>query len=184
MIAVFGNIRCSVDEPPNVAVDRAPVSQRPLIAHEMRFTLRQGLRASRAQRPWFRILHCRPDASPAAGPHVGPLVKALHFLHAPRLSAHELSARRPLIVRSRLPVFADPHRCSRSRIDTRGQRIRRQAVRTCDYIFGVSNACVSLAPFRAAAKSVCLRPSFALASAWINAVLRTSSVVSGIAPLS
>jgi hypothetical protein len=58
-----------------------------------------------------------------------------------------------------------------------------QVVGTSAYILGVSNTCASLALLCAAAKSVCLRPSLALASACINAVLRTSSVVSDIAPL-
>jgi hypothetical protein len=51
------------------------------------------------------------------------------------------------------------------------------------YIFGVSNACASLALFCAATISVCLRASFTLASASINAAFRTASVVSGMAPL-
>jgi hypothetical protein len=67
--------------------------------------------------------------------------------------------------------------------DTTGQRMPRQVVWTSAYILGVSNTCASLALLCAAAKSVCLRPSLALASACINAVLRTSSVVSDIAPL-
>jgi hypothetical protein len=81
-------------------------------------------------------------------------------------------------------VFAAPRRrCPESRFDPAGQRMARQVVPTTSYIFGVSNTCSSLAILRAAAKSVCLRPSLALASAWINTDLRTSSVVSDIAPL-